>query len=98
MEIKQVDGILGHECKHAGQHGAYSDSTYEYVIKVDKDKEIPEDDLLAYCFSLVGRTSIQTRDEWAKAFGNMGKYFSGYYTLSGHPDGYYFKFVSPYTD
>ena len=98
MEIKQIEGIIGYECKHAGQHGPYTDSTYEYVIKVDKEKEIPEQDLLIYCFSLVGRKKIQSQKEWSENLSNPHSYFSGYYTLNSHPAGYFFKFVSPYTD
>ena len=60
MEIKQIKGILGHECMHTGQHGAYTDSTYEYNITTEDGKEIPENELLSYCFSLVGREKIQS--------------------------------------
>jgi hypothetical protein len=98
MEIKQIKGILGHECKHAGQHGAYTDSTYEYDITTEDGKEIPDEELLPYCFSLVGREKIQSQEEWRENHGNPSSYFSGYYTLTKTLTGYFFKFVSPYTD
>ena len=98
MEIKQIEGIIGYECKHAGQRGPYTDSTYEYNITTENGREIPKDELLPYCFSLVGRNNIQTLKQWRANFGNMDSYFSGYYTLTKTPVGYFFKFVSPYTD
>lgn len=98
MEVKQIEGIINAECTHAGQWGAYGDSEYTYNIMTEGGKEIPEEDLLPYCFSLVGRSSIQTRREWQEAHGDAGKYFAGYYELSKQPYGYYFKYVSPYTD
>jgi hypothetical protein len=30
METKQYEGTIHAKCRHAGQHGAYTDSTYEY--------------------------------------------------------------------
>ena len=98
MEIKQIEGITDTKCRHAGQHGAYTDSTYEYNITTENGKEIPKDELLPYCFSLVGRNDIQTLKQWMANFGNMNSYFSGYYTLTKTPAGYFFKVVSPYTD
>ena len=98
MEIKEVKGIIGHECTHAGQHGAYTDSTYEYNIETENGKEIPQEDLLPYCFSLVGRNKCQTRQEWSAGHSNPNIYFSGYYELTKNPTGYKFKFVLPYVD
>ena len=98
MEIKQIEGIIDTKCRHAGQHGAYTDSTYEYDITTEDGKEIPDEELLPYCFSLVGREKIQSLEEWRANYGDMGSYFSGYYTLTKTPIGYFFKYVSPYTD
>lgn len=98
MEIKQYEGIIHAKCRHAGQRGAYTDSTYEYDIDTEEGKEIPQEQLLDYCFSLVSRKSIQTYEEWRNNHGNPSKYFAGYYTITKTPTGYFFKFVSPFTD
>ena len=98
MEIKQIEGIIDTNCRHAGQHGAYTDSTYEYDITTEEGKEIPDEELLPYCFSLVGREKIQSQKEWRENYGSPSSYFSGYYTITKTPTGYFFKFVSPFTD
>ena len=97
METKELP-IKEVKCTHAGQHGAYSDSTYEYEIYTTNGCEVPEEDLYPYLCNLMHKSKMQTLKEWRENYGDMGSYFSGYYTLTKTSYGYFFKFVSPYTD
>lgn len=97
MEEKQLP-IEKTECTHAGQHGAYTDTTYEYEIHTTDGCEISEEDLYPFLCDLMHKKSMQTREEWRKNYGNAANYFSGYYTCVKTNYGYFFKFVSPFTD
>ena len=97
MEEKKFEGI-SHECIRSGQKGAYSDHEAVYKITVEEGKDYSEEDVLDYCFTVISKHKVQSRQEWSQAFGDMGKYFSGYYTLNTTPGGYMYTKVSPYTD
>ena len=97
MEAKQLP-IKEAICTHAGQSGPYTDSKYTYEIHTENGCEIPQEDLYPYLCDMMHKTKMQSLEEWRANYGNPGSYFSGYYTLTKTNYGYYFKFVSPYTD
>lgn len=97
MEEKNFDGI-SHECIRGGQKGPYQDSEWVYKITVEEGKDYSEEDILDYCFTVISKHKVQSRSEWAKACGDMGKYFAGYYTLNTTQGDYMYTKVSPYTD
>lgn len=97
METKTFEGI-SHECIRSGQLGAYRDHEAVYKITVEEGKDYSEEDILDYCFTNISKHKVQSRSEWSKACGDMGKYFAGYYTLNATPGGYMYTKVSPYTD
>lgn len=97
MEEKNFEGI-SHECIRSGQKGPYQDSESVYHITVDADKQYTEEDILDYCFTVISRHKVQSLQEWRENYGDMGKYFSGYYTLTNTNGVYTYTKVSPYTD
>jgi hypothetical protein len=97
MEEKNFEGI-SHECIRSGQISAYCDHEAVYKVTVEEGKDYSEEDILDYCFTVISKHKVQSRSEWAKACGDMGKYFAGYYTLNATPGGYMYTKISPYTD
>jgi hypothetical protein len=97
MDTKVFEGIT-HECIRSGQKGAYGDHEEIYKITVEEGKDYSEEDILNYCFTVISRHKVQSYREWCDAHGDMGKYFSGYYTLNATPGGYMYTKISPYTD
>ena len=97
MEVKPFP-IKETKCNHAGQYHAYGDSFYEYEIYLEDNAEISEEEILTFCFTTLSKRKVQSKAEWQKACGNMGKYFSGYYELTKTPYGYKYITCSPYTD
>jgi hypothetical protein len=97
MEENKFEGI-SHECIRSGQKGPYQDSESVYKITVEEGKDYSEEDILDYCFTVISRHKVQSYREWCENHGDMGKYFSGYYTLNATQGGYMYTKVSPYTD
>ena len=97
MEEKNFEGI-SHECIRGGQKGPYQDSEWVYKITVEDGKDYSEEDILDYCFTVISKHKVQSLAEWRENYGDMGKYFSGYYTLNATQGGYLYTKVSPYTD
>jgi hypothetical protein len=97
MEITQSP-IKEVKCTHAGQYHAYGDSFYEYEIHLNDGVTFDTEDILPYCFSEISKRKVQSRAEWQKACGDMGKYFSGYYEIVKTPYGFKYTVCSPYTD
>ena len=85
-------------CTRSGQMGPYSDRVTSYEVHTENGQEIDKEDLLPYCFNLCHRSKIQSWEEWKAGYGDPGKYFAGYYTLTRTSYGYHFSFTQPFTD
>lgn len=92
LPIKEV------KCTHSGQYHAYGDSFTVWQITLEDDANVTREDILAYCFAELSKRKVQSRQEWSANHGDAGKYFSGYYELTGTGQTYTYTVCSPYTD
>lgn len=81
----------------AGQTGPYSDTRDSWQIHLEGEA-MTEEEVFGYCFKNLSKRKVQTKKEWLSAFGDAGKHFAGYYTLTKSPFGYVYTHVKPFTD